>query len=219
MAYTEFSELVGEITPEQRSEIEALKDEAWTEIVAHNLSELRRHRSLTQAELARRLGRAQSSISAMEAAPDHLLSTLRAAVEGMGGTLELTAAFEDESVPLSSSPSLPSVVSDHERATVVVRARIPSDQAEFVASIAQELDIPASTLLADIITEGCERFRKAVESLPAPTPDISAYLLAPRLLERIEDPDREIEPLLLCLLALRQGEDLGSGIESLACSR
>ena len=66
--------------------------------MALNLAELRRHRELTQVELAQRLERTQASISAMEAAGDNLLSTYRAAIESMGGRLELVAVFDDERI-------------------------------------------------------------------------------------------------------------------------
>lgn len=102
MTYYDFEDLIGDLTPEQRARVEALKDEARAEIVTFNLKELRRHRNLTQTELARRLDRAQASVSAMEAAADNLVSTLRTAVEGMGGHLEVTAVFDDERIPLST---------------------------------------------------------------------------------------------------------------------
>ena len=101
MTYYDFDDLVGGSTSEQRARVEALKDEARAEIVTYTLKELRRHRNLTQAELAERLDRAQASVSAMETAADNLVSTLRTAVEGMGGRLEVAAVFDDERIPLS----------------------------------------------------------------------------------------------------------------------
>ncbi len=102
MTYHNFDDLIGDLTPAQQAQVEALKNEARAEIVTYNLKELRRHRKLTQTELARRLDRAQASVSAMEAAADNLVSTLRMAVEGMGGRLEVTALFDDESIPLTT---------------------------------------------------------------------------------------------------------------------
>lgn len=102
MTYYDFEELVGDLTPEQRARVEAIKEETCAEIVAYNLKELRLHRNLTQTELARRLDRAQASVSAMESAADNLVSTLRMAVEGMGGSLEVTAVFDDEQIPLTT---------------------------------------------------------------------------------------------------------------------
>ncbi|MDE0162152.1 MAG: XRE family transcriptional regulator [Acidimicrobiaceae bacterium] len=102
MTYHKFDDLIGDLTPEQRARVEALKDEARAEMVTYTLGELRRHRELTQTELARRLDRAQASVSAMETAADNLVSTLRMAVEGMGGRLEVTAVFDDERIPLTT---------------------------------------------------------------------------------------------------------------------
>ena len=121
MTYYDFDDLVGDLTPEQRARVEALKDEARAEIVAYNLKELRRHRNLTQTELARRLDRAQASVSAMETAADNLVSTLRMAVEGMGGCLEVTAVFDDERIPLTTHARTTPQESEEQ-----VRARVAS---------------------------------------------------------------------------------------------
>ncbi len=102
MTYHNFDDLIDDLTPEQEARVEALKDEARAEMVTYTLRELRRHRELTQTELARRLDRAQASVSAMETAADNLVSTLRMAVEGMGGRLEVTAVFDDERIPLTT---------------------------------------------------------------------------------------------------------------------
>lgn len=58
-----------------------------------SLSELRRARSLTQKDLARKLGVGQESISKLESRSDLMLSTLRNYVEAMGGRLDLVAKF------------------------------------------------------------------------------------------------------------------------------
>ena len=102
MTYHNFDDLIDDLTPEQKARVEALKDDARAEMVTYTLGELRRHRELTQTELARRLDRAQASVSAMETAADNLVSTLRMAVEGMGGSLEVTAVFDDERIPLTT---------------------------------------------------------------------------------------------------------------------
>lgn len=102
MGYRKFKDIVGDIDPHRRARIDAIQDAARADAVAANLAELRRHRHLTQQELAQRLERAQSSISAMETAGDNLLSTIRDAVEGMGGHLELVAVFEDQRIAISS---------------------------------------------------------------------------------------------------------------------
>lgn len=61
------------------------------------LGELRVARGITQPDLARAMQLKQPAISRMESRADVLVSTLRAAVEAMGGRLEMRAVFEDGS--------------------------------------------------------------------------------------------------------------------------
>ena len=103
MGYRRFTDIVGDINPERRARIDAIKEEARADAVAFNLAELRRHRELTQVELAERLEKAQASISAMESAGDNLLSTWRSVVESMGGRLELVAVFDDERIAIPTA--------------------------------------------------------------------------------------------------------------------
>ena len=102
MGYRKFNDIVGDVNAERRRRIDNIKDEARADTVAFNLGELRRHRHLTQVELAARLDRAQASISAMETADDNLLSTVRSVVESMGGRLELVAVFDDERIAIAA---------------------------------------------------------------------------------------------------------------------
>lgn len=102
MGHRKFGDIIGEIDETRRARIDTIKEEARADAVAFNLAELRRHRSLTQVELAERLQRAQASISAMETADDNLLSTWRSVVESMGGHLELVAVFDDERIAIPS---------------------------------------------------------------------------------------------------------------------
>lgn len=102
MAHSKFTDIVGTVDPERRARIDAIKDEARADSVAFNLGELRRHRELTQVELAERLKKAQASISQMEAAEDNLLSTYRSVIEGMGGHLEIVAVFDNERIAIAS---------------------------------------------------------------------------------------------------------------------
>ena len=103
MSTRKFSDLVAHIEndPERRARVDALEQEAWEELAAYNLGELRRAREVTQAELARRLDRAQPAVSAMEKTDEHLVSTIRAVVESLGGRLEVIAVFGDERIPLA----------------------------------------------------------------------------------------------------------------------
>lgn len=66
------------------------------EPVEMSLAELRRHRDVSQVELARRLAVQQASISKVERRGDLLLGTLRSLVEALGGSLEVRACFDDE---------------------------------------------------------------------------------------------------------------------------
>jgi len=102
MATRKFSDLVSHIDndPERSARVDLLEQKARDALAAHNLRELRRAREMTQAELARRLDRAQPAVAAMERTEDHLVSTVRAVVESLGGQLELTAVFEDQRIPI-----------------------------------------------------------------------------------------------------------------------
>ncbi len=59
------------------------------------LRELRTARRLIQVRMAKTLGITQDSVSRLERRSDLLLSTLRKAVEAMGGDLSLVARFPD----------------------------------------------------------------------------------------------------------------------------
>ena len=77
----------------QRRKVEARAAELMAEEMT--LRELRRARKLTQVRLAKTLKINQDSVSRLEKRSDLLLSTLRKAVEAMGGTLSLVAKFPD----------------------------------------------------------------------------------------------------------------------------
>jgi DNA-binding transcriptional regulator YiaG len=61
-----------------------------------SLADLRRHREISQEELAQRLAIRQASVSKMERREDLLLGTLKSMVHAMGGVLEIRAHFHDE---------------------------------------------------------------------------------------------------------------------------
>jgi len=100
---TKWADIRGEITPEERARIDALKVQARADSVAFNLAELRKARELTQVELAERLKTAQPTVSAMENAGDNLVSTVRNVVESLGGQLEMVAVFGDERIALDTT--------------------------------------------------------------------------------------------------------------------
>lgn len=87
-------------TAERRAAYKQSRQEAVAEIVAYNLAELRKLRSITQVELARHLGVAQPTLSGLERRSDVQLSTLRDYIEGLGGHLEVSAIFDDIRVPV-----------------------------------------------------------------------------------------------------------------------
>jgi len=64
------------------------------------LQELRRRRGVTQEELAELMGVRQASISKLERRDNVTVATLQGFVEALGGTLEVRARFEDESVAI-----------------------------------------------------------------------------------------------------------------------
>ena len=59
------------------------------------LSELRKERGMSQAELATLLKKQQGEVSKIERRNDVLVSTLRDVVESMGGSLRISALFAD----------------------------------------------------------------------------------------------------------------------------
>jgi len=101
MVQKKWADIVGDIDPEMRAEIDEIKEQARADAVAFNIGEVRRAREITQAELARRLDRSQPAVSAMERTEDNKLSTIRSAVESMGGRLEIVAVFDDERIAIA----------------------------------------------------------------------------------------------------------------------
>jgi transcriptional regulator with XRE-family HTH domain len=68
--------------------------------VAH-LEELRKSRSITQAQLAERLGTNQGAISRIEHRTDIYISTLAEYIQALGGRLEIHAVFRDSDVRIT----------------------------------------------------------------------------------------------------------------------
>ncbi len=90
-----FSELTKGFTPARRARVAAkaagLRD-------AMTLEELRKARDLSQEEVAASLAVGQPAVAKMEKRADMHVSNLRSYIEALGGTLEITAHFGDESV-------------------------------------------------------------------------------------------------------------------------
>lgn len=89
MKTVSYEEMKARETPEMQRRIEARADELRTELAT--LRELRKRLDITQVELAVELGIGQDGVSRLERRNDTLVSTLRKAVEAMGGDLRLIA--------------------------------------------------------------------------------------------------------------------------------
>ena len=98
-----FSHLLEGMSEERRALIRAEAEEMIQETA---LAELRRARSLTQTELANRLGVRQPSIADMEKRTDMYISTLRRLVEAMGGNLDIIARFSGMDVRIQNFSNL-----------------------------------------------------------------------------------------------------------------
>lgn len=89
--------------PSRAALYEQAKQRAEAELAAYEqtLTELRRARAFTQAQLAKSLGVSQAQVSRIEHQSDLYLSTLESYIEAMGGRLELVATFDDTRVTLT----------------------------------------------------------------------------------------------------------------------
>jgi transcriptional regulator with XRE-family HTH domain len=124
-----------ELSPAQRKKVEARAAELIAEEMT--LRELRHARKLTQVKMAKTLGVTQDSVSRLEKRSDLLLSTLRKAVEAMGGNLSLVAEFPDRAPVVLAGIAEESPRQGHpaaSRTRTLERAAIrsnPSDVGEF----------------------------------------------------------------------------------------
>jgi predicted transcriptional regulator len=90
-----FSDLTKAFMPDRRVRV-ASKAAALEE--AMTLEELRKARSFSQEEVAEALTVGQPAVAKLEKRADMHVSNLRRSVEALGGTLEITAHFEDTTV-------------------------------------------------------------------------------------------------------------------------
>lgn len=81
---------------------------AWVRAEAAKvpLRQMRKARAMTQVSIARRLNVNQAAISQMESRSDMYLSTLRAYVEALGGTLDIRAQFPEGEILLNDLTDL-----------------------------------------------------------------------------------------------------------------
>ncbi len=82
------------------AEIAESRRYAEKEVLQMNLRELRCLTRTTQVQLAKAARMKQPELSRIEKRQDHLLSTLRAYVEGLGGEIEVLARFDGKTVKL-----------------------------------------------------------------------------------------------------------------------
>lgn len=85
-----FRELEAKMSPESRARSDARTQKMIAEMA---LNELRQAMGITQERLARALRINQAGVSKIESRSDIFVSTLRKAIEAMGGKLEIRAKF------------------------------------------------------------------------------------------------------------------------------
>lgn len=90
------ADLVG---PEDEAPVRDHKDRIRAEARAYRLAETREQLHVTQRQLAALLGISQASISKIERGDiDHAkIETIAKYIQGLGGTLDVTARFDDTS--------------------------------------------------------------------------------------------------------------------------
>ncbi|MFH1113157.1 MAG: XRE family transcriptional regulator [Pseudomonadota bacterium] len=98
-----FAELRAKMSDESRARAHALYQEMAAEMALH---ELRRARGISQEELAKVLRIKQSNVAKMEKRADIYISTLRATIEAMGGTLDIVASFPEGKVRIKNFSSI-----------------------------------------------------------------------------------------------------------------
>lgn len=87
------NELLKKLPEKRQRKIAKRAEQLRAEYLA--IQDIRKARSLTQAQLAKALGINQANVSQIEKRSDLLLSTLRSYIEAMGGELHLIAEFPD----------------------------------------------------------------------------------------------------------------------------
>jgi transcriptional regulator with XRE-family HTH domain len=98
-----YAELRAKMSEESRDRAHTLYQEMLAEMALH---ELRRARGISQARLAERLKIKQPNVAKLEKRTDIYISTLRAVIEAMGGTLDITARFPDGNVKITNFSSI-----------------------------------------------------------------------------------------------------------------
>ena len=98
-----------ETTPEERAALD-YERQIMSDMVT--LTDLRRARGVTQEELARAWEVSQEHVARVGREKDVYLSTLRSYIESLGGRLEMTAVFPDQTIKLDGpDATLPNTAS------------------------------------------------------------------------------------------------------------
>lgn len=96
-----------ELEAKMSDEAIARSDAHYREMIAEMpLHELRRARGMSQERLAQALHIKQPNVAKLEKRTDIYISTLRATIEAMGGTLDIVACFPDGSVKITNFSSI-----------------------------------------------------------------------------------------------------------------
>ncbi|MBF0550287.1 MAG: XRE family transcriptional regulator [Deltaproteobacteria bacterium] len=98
-----FAELEAKMSPEAIARSDARCREMLAEMPLH---ELRQARGMSQVELAKLLHIKQPNVAKLEKRTDIYISTLRATIEAMGGTLDIVARFPDGTVKITNFSSI-----------------------------------------------------------------------------------------------------------------
>src|SRR5215831_17847065 len=93
-----WSDLKSKMAPERQKKIRAQADEGMRALITMGLAELRKSAGMTQADLAAAASMSQSELSKAERRSDHLVSSLRRIVQGLGGELRVTAVFDGREI-------------------------------------------------------------------------------------------------------------------------
>ncbi len=98
-----FAELEAKMSAKAIARSDALYKKMVAEMALH---ELRRARGISQEKLAKALHIKQPNVAKLEKRTDVYISTLRATIEAMGGTLDIVARFPDGKVRITNFSSI-----------------------------------------------------------------------------------------------------------------
>jgi DNA-binding transcriptional regulator YiaG len=96
-----FSQLTKDWSAARHSRVDERKEELLADIEQAALAALRKALHVSQEELARTMGKSQAAVAQMERRTDMKVSTLREAIEAMGGELELVAHFPSGNIRIT----------------------------------------------------------------------------------------------------------------------